>query len=90
MGLGEVMEREGRRMGVRETLEWLGEGLRGGMEGRGWEVKEVDLEEVEGYVEQKHDRVLKVLDWKEEMERIEREQKAKQHNVKSIKINLSG
>jgi lipoate-protein ligase A len=59
--------------GVEEGVEWMKEGLVREMEGRGWTVKEVGMDAVEGYLDTRHDRVTKVIDWDEEMERINRE-----------------
>ena len=81
-GLGEWVDGGvGRGMGVEEGAEWMREGLVRQVEGKGWTVKEVGMDEVEGYLSMKHDKSTKIIDWDEELERIDREAKQKAEKV---------
>ena len=71
----------GKDWGVEQGAEWLGQGLIKVAEGKGWTVRQVEMRDVEGYLDVKHDHVLKVLDWDEELARIDREKELKAANA---------
>ena len=63
--------------GVESVVGRVVDGLVGVLEGEGWEVVVEDVEEARKWMDGgrgKYDKVLKVIDWDEEMARIEREQ----------------
>ena len=65
---------EGEMEGV---VDRLGEGLVGELEREGWDVVQETEVEASKWMDGKYDRVLRVIDWDEEMARIEREQVGK-------------
>ena len=67
----------GREKGVEAVVDWLGEELAAEMRGRGWDVVEESEVEARQWMAGKYDRVLKVIDWDEEMARIKRERAEK-------------
>ena len=59
---------------IMSVVDGLGEGLVGELERQGWEVVKESEVEARQWMAGKYDRVLKLIDWDQEMARIEREQ----------------
>ena len=74
--------------GMEGVVERIGSGLVGVLESEGWDVVEEEENVARQWMEsgKKYDRVLKVLDWDEELARIEREQAEKAAKERSASI----
>lgn len=72
--VAEWMGGGGSEGGMEGVVGRLSDGLVGEFDRQGWDVVEETETEARQWMDGKYDRVLKVIDWDEEMARIEREQ----------------